>query len=142
MNVQYLQIDETVMKLCSQHLRSACGTALDSTTGPHHRVWIFLKTCTTSCDYYFIFVAQIIVGDCLAELDKLKNENVQFDFVFSDLTDIPLSIKPQNKEWQFLLDVMEKSLSVLKPNGQFLTHVMTFIICLDVYRQIIRFHFI
>jgi spermine synthase len=92
--------------------------------------------------YYFTFLAQIIVGDCLAELDKLKNENVQFDFVFFDLTDIPLSIKPQNKEWQFLLDVMEKSLSVLKPNGQFLTHVMTFIICLDVYRQIIRFHFI
>ncbi|XP_046638240.1 spermine synthase-like isoform X1 [Daphnia pulicaria] len=99
--VTMVEIDETVMKLCSQHLRSACGSALDSTTGPHHR---------------------IIVGDCLAELDKLKSENVQFDFVFSDLTDIPLSIKPQNKEWQFLLDVMEKSLSVLKPNGQFLTH--------------------
>lgn len=85
-------------------------------------------------NYCFISVAQIIVGDCLAELDKLKSENVQFDFVFSDLTDIPLSIKPQNKEWQFLLDVMEKSLSVLKPNGQFLTHVMTFIICFRVQK--------
>lgn len=99
--VTMVEIDETVMKLCSQHLRSACGSALDSTTGPHH---------------------QIIVGDCLTELDKLKSQSVLFDFVFSDLTDIPLSIKPQNKEWQFLLDVMEKSLSVLKPDGQFLTH--------------------
>nr|CAG4637087.1 EOG090X07PL [Ceriodaphnia reticulata] len=99
--VTMVEIDETVMKLCSQHLRSACGSALDSIVGPHHR---------------------IVIGDCLAELDKLKSENVQFDFVFSDLTDIPLSTTPQNKEWQFLLDVMEKSLAVLKPNGQFLTH--------------------
>lgn len=48
---------------------------------------------------------------------------MKFDFVFSDLTDIPLSTEPQNKEWQFLLSVMEKSLSLLKPKGHFLTHV-------------------
>nr|CAG4647128.1 EOG090X07PL [Megafenestra aurita] len=99
--VTMVEIDETVMKLCSEHLRSACGSALDSLSGPHH---------------------QIVIGDCLVELEKLKNQNVEFDFVFSDLTDIPLSTTPQNKEWQFLLDVMEKSLSVLKPNGKFLTH--------------------
>lgn len=70
------------------------------------------------------FPSQIIVGDCLEHMDKLKNQNVQFDFVFSDLTDIPLSATPQNKEWQFLCNVMEKSLALLKPNGQFLTHVI------------------
>ncbi len=78
---------------------------------------------------YVCIFSQIVIGDCLTELDKLTNENVQFDFVFSDLTDIPLSTTPQNKEWQFLLDVMEKSLAVLKPNGQFLTHVRTSTIC-------------
>nr|CAG4649158.1 EOG090X02H9 [Scapholeberis mucronata] len=94
-------IDETVMKLCSQHLRTACGSALDSLTGPNHR---------------------IVVGDCLEELDKLLTQSVKFDYVFSDLTDIPVSTEPQNKEWQFLLSVMEKSLCLLKPDGKFLTH--------------------
>nr|CAG4649410.1 EOG090X07PL [Scapholeberis mucronata] len=99
--VTMVEIDETVMKLCSQHLRTACGSALDSLTGPNHR---------------------IVVGDCLEELDKLLTQSVKFDYVFSDLTDIPVSTEPQNKEWQFLLSVMEKSLCLLKPDGKFLTH--------------------
>nr|CAG4646329.1 EOG090X07PL [Macrothrix elegans] len=99
--VTMVEIDETVMKLCSQHLRSACGTALDSYSGPHHR---------------------IIVGDCVAEIDKFTAEGAKFDFVFSDLTDIPLSSVRQEKEWQFLWNILEKSLGLLKDKGQFLTH--------------------
>nr|CAG4634842.1 EOG090X07PL [Alona affinis] len=100
--VTMVEIDEMVMKLCSQHLRTACGTALDSYTGPNH---------------------QIIVGDCLLELDKLKASGAQFDYVFSDLTDIPLSTSVrQEKEWQFLRSVMEKSLELLNKDGRFLTH--------------------
>nr|CAG4647977.1 EOG090X07PL [Moina brachiata] len=99
--VTMIEIDEMVMNLCSQHLRTACGSALDARTGPNH---------------------QIIVGDCLVELDKFKEQNTRFDFVFSDLTDIPLSAVPQNKEWQFLTTVLEKSLGLLKETGTFLTH--------------------
>nr|CAG4636840.1 EOG090X02H9 [Ceriodaphnia reticulata] len=99
--VTMVEIDETVMKLCSQHLRSACGSALDSIVGPHHR---------------------IVIGDCLAELDKLKSENVQFDFVFSDLTDIPLSTTPQNKEWQFLLDKLATTLRFFDRGDFFTLH--------------------
>ena len=36
--VTMVEMDETVMQLCRQHLRSACGSALDSYTGPHHEV--------------------------------------------------------------------------------------------------------
>jgi len=57
-------------------------------------------------------------------LDKIKEQNMHFDFVFSDLTDIPLSPVPQNKEWQFLRSIMEKSLSLLNKTGRFLTHVI------------------
>ena len=36
--VTMIEIDETVIQLCRQHLRKACGTALDSYKGPHHQV--------------------------------------------------------------------------------------------------------
>nr|CAG4644863.1 EOG090X07PL [Leptodora kindtii] len=99
--VTMVEIDEIVIKLCRQHLRTACGTALDSLSGPHH---------------------QIIIGNCLVELDSFAERGDKFDFVFADLTDIPLSIEPQNKEWQFLQQVLEKSLSLLEVDGTFLTH--------------------
>nr|CAG4643274.1 EOG090X07PL [Ilyocryptus agilis] len=70
-----------------------------------------------------VTMVEIIVGDCMVELDKLKENGARFDFVFSDLTDIPLStVMPQSKEWQFLLDIVEKSFMVLGENGIFLTH--------------------
>ena len=59
---------------------------------------------------------------------------MQFDFVFSDLTDIPLSPVPQNKEWQFLRSVLEKSLSLLNKNGKFLTHVIYFLFLFFFFR--------
>ena len=61
----------------------------------------------------------------MIELDKLLNdpEGPRFDFVFSDLTDIPLSTVREEKEWEFLRSVLDKSLKLLKNDGQFLTHV-------------------
>jgi len=101
--VTMVEIDEDVMKICRQHLRSACGSALDSYVGPNHR---------------------IMVSDCLVELDKFTADGSKFDYIFGDLTDVPLSLEPQkqNKEWQFLQSVLEKSIHLLKPDGQFLTH--------------------
>jgi len=99
--VTMVEIDEDVMKFCRQHLRSCCESALDSYTGPNH---------------------QIILNDCLVELDKFKANGGQFDFIFGDLTEIPLAGKPQDKEWQFFETILDKSLRVLKPGGCFLTH--------------------
>lgn len=46
-----------------------------------------------------------------------------FDYVFSDLTDIPLSSsETQSAEWQFLSNVLTKSLRLLRRGGRFLTH--------------------
>ena len=61
----------------------------------------------------------------MIELDKLLNdpEGPRFDYVFSDLTDIPLSTVREEKEWEFLRSVLDKSLKLLKKDGQFLTHV-------------------
>ena len=57
------------------------------------------------------------------ELDKFKENGVKFDYIFGDLTDVPLSAERQSKEWQFLQSVLDKSLELLKPFGRFLTHV-------------------
>ena len=116
------------MKFCRQHLRSCCESALDSYTGPNHQVNHFLKKTFNLIRLIngFIFLSQIILNDCLVELDKFKANGGQFDFIFGDLTEIPLAGKPQDKEWQFFETILDKSLRVLKPGGCFLTHVRIF----------------
>nr|CAG4651900.1 EOG090X07PL [Triops cancriformis] len=100
--VTMIEIDDQVMQLCRQHLRSACGTALDQYEGPHH---------------------QIIVGDCLQEMDQMLASGQKFDFIFGDLTDIPLSTTgAQQEQWELLKTCLEKSLQLLDVNGKFLTH--------------------
>lgn len=100
-NVTMVEIDEDVIKFCRQHLRTCCESALDSYEGPHHN---------------------IIIGDCLVELDKFYANGEQFDYIFGDLTEIPLADEPQNKEWEFFQTIFDKSLLVLKSDGRFLTH--------------------
>nr|CAG4648703.1 EOG090X07PL [Polyphemus pediculus] len=46
--VTMVEIDEDVIKFCRQHLRSACGSALDSLSGDNYK---------------------IVIGDCLVELE-------------------------------------------------------------------------
>nr|CAG4640937.1 EOG090X07PL [Eulimnadia texana] len=99
--VTMVEIDETVIQSCRQHLRAACGSALDSYEGPNHK---------------------IIIGDCMEQLNNFQSNGVKFDFVFADLTDIPLAPEPQNEEWQFLQNVLIISLGLLKDSGRFLTH--------------------
>mgnify|MGYP001506451041 CR=1 FL=1 len=54
-----------------------------------------------------------------------------FDFVFNDLTDIPISNK-DNKDllledsaamWEFVKEILELAIKLVKPNGKYLTHV-------------------
>ncbi|KAF4532243.1 hypothetical protein B566_EDAN004329 [Ephemera danica] len=99
--VTMLEIDEVVMNACKEHLRKCCGTCLDQ--------W---KT-----DNY-----EIIVADCVKYLDQYIEEGRTFDFVFGDLTDIPLSSTPQGQVWDFIRLILNKALRVLKPTGKFMTH--------------------
>lgn len=103
-NVIMLEIDDVVMKACAKHMRSICGDVLDKKSGENY---------------------QIIVGDCMKSLDMFKQEHKKFDYVFGDLTDIPISDDPSSSEpWKFIMRVIEMSFDVLKPNGKFMTHVI------------------
>lgn len=110
--VTMIDIDELVMKYCRLHLRGACGDTLDNFDGPNYKV---------------------IVGDCLKYMQDYIQQNRSFDVIFNDLTDIPISTK-DNKElldflentdekWNFVKEILELSLKLLRPTGLYLNHV-------------------
>ncbi|ODM89353.1 Spermine synthase [Orchesella cincta] len=55
-------------------------------------------------------------------MKKWKAEGKTFDYVISDLTDIPLSKKPEDGLWDFIVKIINMSFSLLSPNGKYLTH--------------------
>ncbi|GAB6026287.1 hypothetical protein CHUAL_012494 [Chamberlinius hualienensis] len=99
--VTMVDIDQMVMEACRQHLRSVCGSCLDNFEGPTHK---------------------IIVDDCVKVMKKFIKEGKKFDFVFGDLTDIPITPTPQGKFWDFIRLILDLSFQLLAPNGRFLTH--------------------
>ncbi|KAJ8679979.1 hypothetical protein QAD02_015766 [Eretmocerus hayati] len=100
-HVTMLEIDDVVMKACSQYMRSVCGDCLD-------------KRKTSSYE--------IIVGDCVKALTHMIEEGRQFDYVFGDLTDIPISPTPHGDAWDFIRLILNSSMRVLKPTGKYMTH--------------------
>jgi spermine synthase len=66
---------------------------------------------------------KIIVGDCVEILNQFIAEGRKFDYVFGDLTDIPLSASPQGEMWDFIRLILNSSLAVLKSEGKYMTHV-------------------
>lgn len=70
---------------------------------------------------YFAF-RQIIVDDCMVHLDKYAKEGKKFDYIFGDLTDIPISETPTGEIWDFFLSILEHAFKLLKPDGKYLTH--------------------
>lgn len=50
-------------------------------------------------------------------------EGKQVDYVFGDLTDIPVSPTPHGEVWDFIRLILNKSMQVLKPTGKYMTHV-------------------
>lgn len=99
--VTMLEIDDIVMKACSQHMRSICGDYLDQRKGKNY---------------------EIIVGDCVKALAHMIEEGRQFDYVFGDLTDIPISTTPHGDAWDFIRLILNSSMKVLKPSGKYMTH--------------------
>ncbi|XP_076391646.1 spermine synthase isoform X2 [Megachile rotundata] len=99
--VTMLEIDDIVIKACSQHMRSICGDCLDKRKGENY---------------------EIIVGDCAKTLAHMIEEGRQFDYVFGDLTDIPISTTPHGDAWDFIRLILNSSMKVLKPTGKYMTH--------------------
>ncbi|XP_059475565.1 spermine synthase isoform X2 [Neocloeon triangulifer] len=99
--VTMLEIDDVVMQSCKKYLRKCCGTCLDTYDAENYK---------------------IIVGDCIKWLDQYISDGKTFDYVFGDLTDIPLSTTPQGEIWDFIRLILNKALKVLKPSGKFMTH--------------------
>ena len=106
-----VDIDGAVMDACKVHLRGACGDSLDSFTGPNY---------------------EVIVGDCLVYMKQYIEQNKSFDYVFNDLTDIPISTKDSkdlfvensSELWTFVKEILELSLKLLRPDGKYLNHVI------------------
>ncbi|XP_055532563.1 spermine synthase isoform X2 [Wyeomyia smithii] len=100
-HVLMLEIDELVMQACNKYMNSICGDVLERRKAENY---------------------EIIVGDCMVYLSKYIKEKRKFDYVFGDLTDIPISDTPTGEIWEFIRSILESSFQVLKPGGKFMTH--------------------
>lgn len=101
-HVVMLEIDDLVMEACNKYMNSICGDVLEKRKSDNY---------------------EIVVGDCMMYLNKFIKEGRKFDYVFGDLTDIPISDTPTGEIWDFIRVILESSFKVLKPDGKFMTHV-------------------
>ncbi|XP_026739566.1 spermine synthase [Trichoplusia ni] len=99
--VWMLEIDEVVMTACNKYLRSICGDVLERKKGPNY---------------------EVIVEDCMLTVNKFITEGKKVDYVFGDLTDIPISESACGELWEFMITILNASFKILKPNGKFMTH--------------------
>lgn len=64
------------------------------------------------------------MGDAIAYMQEYINEGKKFDFVFADLTDVPISPTPRGELWDFMRTIMNQGTKLLKPDtGKYMTHV-------------------
>nr|XP_045608966.1 spermine synthase-like [Procambarus clarkii]XP_045608967.1 spermine synthase-like [Procambarus clarkii]XP_045608968.1 spermine synthase-like [Procambarus clarkii]XP_045608969.1 spermine synthase-like [Procambarus clarkii] len=100
--VTMIDIDDAVMESCRKHLKSACGTCLDNYNGENYK---------------------IIVGDAISYMKEKVKEKKSFDYVFADLTDVPISPSPRGELWDFMRTIMNLGTKLLKPGtGKYMTH--------------------
>ncbi|KAJ0179685.1 hypothetical protein K1T71_004276 [Dendrolimus kikuchii] len=99
--VWMLEIDELVMTACNKHLQSICGDVLERRKGPNY---------------------EIIVEDCMLTVNKFIEEGKKVDYIFGDLTDIPISETACGELWEFMITILDASFKILKPTGKFMTH--------------------
>lgn len=100
-HVVMLEIDDMVMQACNKYMNSICGNVLEKRKDDNY---------------------EIIVDDCVRYLHKFSQEGRKFDYVFGDLTDIPISDTPTGEIWDFIRKILQSSFKVLKPDGKFMTH--------------------
>ncbi|GLV34397.1 Spermine synthase [Carabus blaptoides fortunei] len=99
--VTMLELDDTVMRACNEHMKSVCGDVLDKKTTLYY---------------------QIIVGNCMKSLNLFRSEGRKFDYVFGDLTYVPISDTSSGEKWDFIRKILQMSFEILKPTGKFMTH--------------------
>ncbi|CAG4976777.1 unnamed protein product [Colias eurytheme] len=116
--VWMLEIDELVMKACNKHLNTICGDVLERRKGANY---------------------EIIVEDCMLTVKKFMNENKKVDYIFGDLTDIPISDAPCGELWEFMINILNSAFKILKPTGKFMTHGngATSAESLEMYEQVL-----
>ncbi|VVC88518.1 spermine synthase [Leptidea sinapis] len=116
--VWMLEIDDLVMKACNKHLTAICGDVLERRTGPNY---------------------EIIVEDCMLTVKKFIKENKKLDYIFGDLTDIPISDEPCGELWEFMINILNSAFKILKPSGKFMTHGngATSADSLEMYEQVL-----
>jgi spermine synthase len=95
-HVVMLEIDDLVMVACNKYMNSICGDVLEVRKRENY---------------------EIIVGDCMMWLEKYIKDGKKFDYVFGDLTDIPISDTPTGEIWDFIRLILEASFKVLKSDG-------------------------
>lgn len=64
----------------------------------------------------------------MTSLDQFIKEGRKFDYVFGDLTDVPITDTPTGEMWNFIKKILDVSFKVLKPTGKFMTHVGGFFV--------------
>ncbi|KAG7299854.1 hypothetical protein JYU34_016874 [Plutella xylostella] len=99
--VWMLEIDELVMKVSNKYLSTICGDVLEKRKGKNY---------------------EIIVEDCMLTLNKFMKEGRKLDYIFGDLTDIPISESACGELWEFMITILESAFKILKPSGKFMTH--------------------
>lgn len=62
----------------------------------------------------------------MKSLEQYIKEDRKFDYIFGDLTDIPISESLTEQLWAFVNKILQMSFKVLKPDGKFMTHVRIF----------------
>lgn len=71
----------------------------------------------------FVAALQIIVEDCMLTMKKFTSEQRKVDYVFGDLTDIPISDAGCSELWEFMINILRAAFDILRPAGKFMTHV-------------------
>lgn len=117
-----IEIDSVVIESCKQHLRGACGDTLDKLEDANYKV---------------------IIDDCLKYLDRYNGEGRKFDFVFNDLTDIPLSSEKTEVGrdlWNFVKKILNKSFKCLKSDGYYMNHAVgtSCVSALNAYEKVLN----
>ena len=117
--VTMVELDGEVMTSVRDHMHSVTGGVLDHHTGDNYN---------------------IITGDAVQHLEDCVKDGKQYDFIFGDLTDIPIDTDPEGIKykfdsaqfkvfvpatelWDFITKILQLSLSSVKLNGKYLTHL-------------------
>ena len=118
--VTMVELDGEVMTSVRDHMHSVTGGVLDRHTGDNYN---------------------IITGDAVQHLEDCVKDGKQYDFIFGDLTDIPIDTDPEgiininstqhstkvfvpaSELWDFITKILQLSLSSVKLNGKYLTHL-------------------